>query len=140
MRLQYIIVFVLLFAAVGCNNIDDKGLSGSWGIIEFRMFQGGKQVMSSTKQNLTDAGAVWDMNFSKNDKFSQDFNMRNPDMKMETEKGSWRISGDTIKIELFSDTLTTHMNYIYKISADTLKLSLTHPLSKSQVITVFTKK
>ena len=140
MKLLYFILFAILISVVGCNNIDDKGLSGSWEIIEFKIFQGGKQVMSSSTKDLKDNSAVWDMNFSKNGKFSQDFNMRDPQMKMETENGNWNFSGDTIKIELFSDTLTTHMNYIYKINADTLNLSLTHPVSKSQVITVFTKK
>jgi len=140
MKLQYIIVFVLLIAVNGCNNVDNNGLEGSWEIIEFRMIQGGNEVMNSTAKNLTDAGAVWDLNFSKNGKFSQNFNMRNPQMKMETEKGSWTVSGDSIKIELLSDTLTTKMNYKYKISNDTLNLSLTHPISKSSVITKFTKK
>jgi len=140
MKLQYIIVFILLFAATGCNNVDDSGLEGSWGIIEFKMIQGGNEVMNSTSKNLTDAGAVWDLNFSKNGKFSQNFNMRDPQMKMETEKGSWTVSGDSIKIVLLSDTLTTKMNYKYKISNDTLNLSLTHPISKSSVITKFTKK
>ena len=140
MKLQYIIVFVLLIAVNGCNNVDNNGLEGSWEIIEFRMIQGGNEVMNSTAKNLKDAGAVWDLNFSENGKFSQNFNMRNPQMKMETEKGSWTVSGDSIKIELLSDTLTTKMNYKYKISNDTLNLSLTHPISKSSVITKFTKK
>lgn len=140
MKLHYIIVFVLLIATSGCNNVDDNGLEGSWGIIEFKMIQGGNEVMNSTTKNLTDAGAVWDLNFYKNGEFRQDFNMRNPQMEIETEKGSWSISGDSIKIVLVSDTLTTKMNYTYKINNDTLNLSLTHPISKSSVRTIFTKK
>ena len=140
MKLKYFIVIILLIAATGCNNVENNGLEGSWGIIEFSMIQGGNEVMNSTTKELTDAGAVWNLNFSKNGKFKQDFNMRDPQMKMETERGSWSISGDSIKIELVSDTLTTKMNYIYKISDDTLKLNLTHPLTKNSVITKFTKK
>ena len=140
MKLHYIIVFVLLIATSGCNSVDDNGLEGSWGIIEFKMIQGGNEVMNSTTKNLTDAGAVWDLNFYKNGEFRQDFNMRNPQMEIETEKGSWSISGDSIKIVLVSDTLTTKMNYTYKINNDTLNLSLTHPISKSSVRTIFTKK
>ena len=116
MKLQYFILFVLLFAFIGCNSVEDNGLEGSWGIVEFRMFQGENEVMTSTKKNLTDAGSVWNLTFSKNGKFRQDFNMRNPQMKIETENGTWNISNDSLKILLFSDTLTTKMNYIYKIN------------------------
>ncbi len=140
MKLGYFILFVLLIAVVSCNNVNDNSVTGKWGIIEFKMIQGGNEVMSSTAKNLTDAGAVWDMNFYRNGTFEQNFNMRNPEMKMETEKGSWTVSGDSIKIVLLSDTLTTKMNYKYKISNDTLNLSLTHPISKSSVVTKFTKK
>ncbi len=140
MKSVYYVLFALLITTVSCNNTKDNSVTGKWRIIEFNMFQGGKQVMSSTNKNLTDAGAVWDLIFSKNGKFVQNFNMRNPEMKMETESGTWSISGDSLKILLNSDTLTTKMNYVYKINSDTMKLSLTHPITKNGVTTVFVRK
>lgn len=138
MKLQYVIVLAL-FLFVGCRSVGDKNLVGDWGLIEFRITRDGKESVSS-ERILRDAGAVWDTKFLKNGKFQQDVNMSNPAMTMKTQKGIWESYGDSVKIELHIDTITTEMHYKYQITDDILTMSLEHPISHNTVISKFRKK
>jgi hypothetical protein len=134
-----IVLFIVLAAIMGCATTGSKELVGSWEIIEFRLIgMGGDPV--STEKILRDAGAVWDMKFSGNGDFSQNFNMRQRDMTMETEEGNWTAFNDSLKIEIRSDVVATNLNYTYKINEDTLVLSLRNPETDSKIITRFRKK
>lgn len=126
-------------ALMGCATTGSKELVGSWEIIEFRLIGiGGDPV--STEKILRDAGAVWDMKFSKNGEFRQDFNMRQRDMTMETEEGTWTVVDDSLKIEIQSDIVATNLNYTYEVNEDTLVLSLRNPDTDAKIITSFRKK
>lgn len=132
-------VFFGLIALMGCATTGSKVLVGTWEIIEFRLIGTGGDPVSNEKI-LRDAGAVWDMKFSKNGKFSQNFNMRQRDMTMESEKGTWEISEDSLKIELDFDTITSLLPYIYKIDDNILELTLSNDFYNTKVVTRFRKK
>ncbi|MBW6535108.1 MAG: lipocalin family protein [Mariniphaga sp.] len=132
-------VFFGLIALMGCATTGSKVLVGTWEIIEFRLIGTGGDPVSNEKI-LRDAGAVWDMKFSKNGKFTQNFNMRQRDMTMESEKGTWKISEDSLKIELDFDTITSLLPYIYKIDDNILELTLSNDFYNTKVVTRFRKK
>lgn len=133
------VVFFGLIALMGCATTGSKALVGTWEIIEFRLIGTGGDPVSNEKI-LRDAGAVWDMKFSKNGKFSQDFNMRQRDMTMESEKGTWEISEDSLKIELDFDTITSLLPYIYMLDDNILELTLSNDFYNTKVVTRFRKK
>lgn len=138
MKLQYVIVLAF-FLFVECKIVGDKNLVGNWDLIEFRITRDGKESVSSEKI-LRDAGAVWEAKFSSNGKFQQNVNMSNPEMKMITQEGIWESYGDSVKIELHIDTITTEMHYKYQITDDILTMSLEHPISHNTVVSKFRKK
>lgn len=134
-----IVLFFALAGLMGCATTANKELVGSWEIIEFRLVgMGGDPV--STEKILRDAGAVWEMEFSKNGDFKQDFNMRKQDMAMETEEGEWSAHNDSLKIEISSDIVASTLKYTYEINEDTLVLSLRNPDTDAKIITRFRKK
>lgn len=135
-RIVFIAAFVTL---MGCANSGTKQLVGSWELIEFRLIGTGGDPVSNEK-TLRDAGAVWDMKFSKNGDFRQDFNMRTPSMKMEFEEGTWKAFDDSLKIEIVSDIVASELNYTYELEEDILVLSLRNPVSDARVVTRFRKK
>ncbi len=139
MKLQYFILAALLVLAMGCEKTEKKGLVGNWKIIEFTMVHGPEKRVSTGK-NLRDGGAVWDLKFSEDGKFRQDFNMRNPYMKMETESGTWKSAKNSLYINLVSDTASIKLDYVFKISHDTLELNLTNRVTKNKVISKFKRK
>jgi hypothetical protein len=138
MNLKTLLLFGLV-VIMGCATTGSKELVGTWEIIEFRLVGTGGDPVSNEKI-LRDAGAVWDMKFSKNGKFRQDFNMRQHEMTMESEKGTWKISEDSLKIELDFDTITSFLPYIYKLEENILELTLTNDFYNTKVITKFRKK
>jgi hypothetical protein len=135
-RIVFIAAFIIL---MGCANSGTKQLVGSWELIEFRLIGTGGDPVSNEK-TLRDAGAVWDIKFSKNGDFRQDFNMRTVSMNMEFEEGSWYAFDDSLKIEIVSDIVATELNYTYEMEEDILVLSLRNPISDAKVVTRFRKK
>lgn len=134
-----IVLIIALVGLMSCATTGNKELVGSWEIIEFRLIgMGGDPV--STEKILRDAGAVWEMEFSKNGDFKQDFNMRKQDMTMETEEGTWTAFNDSLQIEIRSDIVASNLNYTYEINEDTLVLSLRNPDTDAKIITRFRKK
>jgi hypothetical protein len=138
MNLKIFVLFGLI-ALMGCATTGNKALVGTWEIIEFRLIGTGGDPVSNEKI-LRDAGAVWDMKFSKNGKFRQDFNMRQQDMTMESEQGTWEMSEDSLKIELDFDTVTSYLPYVYKLEDDVLELTLSNDFYNTKVVTKFRKK
>jgi hypothetical protein len=138
--MKFRIIFIAAFVTLmGCANSGTKQLVGSWELIEFRLIGTGGDPVSNEK-TLRDAGAVWDMKFSKNGDFRQDFNMRARDMQMEYEEGTWKAFDDSLKIEIVSDIVATELNYTYEMEEDILVLSLRNPVSDARVVTRFRKK
>jgi hypothetical protein len=135
-RIVFIAALVIL---MGCANSGTRQLVGTWELIEFRLIGTGGDPVSNEK-TLRDAGAVWDMKFSRNGDFRQDFNMRTPDMKMEFEEGTWKAVDDSLKIEIVSDIVATELNYTFELESDILVLSLRNPVSDAKVVTRFRKK
>ena len=138
MKLKYIVV-LLLISIIGLQAANNKRLFGIWELIEFQLVQKGKSTVSDEK-TLRDAGAVWNMYFNEDGSFKQEFNMRTPDMKMETEKGKWSTANDSLFIELQIDTFTNKMNYSYILLGDVVVLTLQHPTSPDKVVTRFRRK
>ncbi len=138
MKLKYLAV-VLLITVIGLHAANNKMLFGIWELVEFQLVQKGESAVSDEK-TLRDAGAVWDLHFNDDGSFKQDFNMRSPDMKMETEKGKWSTANDSLFIELQIDTLTTKMNYSYILLGDVVVLTLQHPATPDKVVTRFRRK
>ncbi len=134
----YFVVFLVMLLA-GCKTIGDKRLVGKWELVEFALVgQGGNPV--SNAETLRNAGAVWDLEFSKNGDFSQKFNMRKRSMEMETEEGTWKTEQDSLLIELQKDVVASKLDYTYKFKEDTLVLTLAPRESKSKIITKFVEK
>lgn len=130
---------LVLVAVIGCETAGDERLIGDWEIIEFRLIgQSGDPV--SDEETLRNAGAVWNLEFSRDGDFKQAFNMRNRDMEMEVEQGSWRTVDDTLKIELQIDTITSKMDYTYEIDGDVLTLTLAPKEVNAKIITKFREK
>jgi len=138
MKLKYIVV-LLLISIIGLQAANNKRLFGIWELIEFQLVQKGKSTVSDEK-TLRDAGAVWNMYLNEDGSFKQEFNMRTPDMKMETEKGKWSTANDSLFIELQIDTFTNKMNYSYILLGDVVVLTLQHPTSPDKVVTRFRRK
>jgi endonuclease/exonuclease/phosphatase (EEP) superfamily protein YafD len=138
MKLKYMVV-VMLIAVIGLHAANNKRLFGVWELVEFQLVQKGKPVVSDEK-TLRDAGAVWNLYFNEDGSFKQEFNMRSPDMKMETEKGKWSTVNDSLFIELQMDTTMSRMNYSYILLGDVVVLTLQHPTSPDKVVTRFRRK
>lgn len=138
MKAKYLFVFVMLLG-VGLYATNNKWLVGKWELIEFRIIQKYNDATSDEK-TLRGAGAVWDMSFSEDGSFRQDFNLRTPDMKMETETGKWITKNDSLFIDLKVDTLTNRLNYTYVVLGDVIVLTLENPMTKDKVISKFRRK
>jgi len=137
---KIVLVLVLFnFIFFRCNTGDNKGFVGTWEIVEFRL-DGQVQDPGRNEEYLRNKGAVWDMKFSKNGKFEQNFNMRSPDMKMEMEKGTWLAVNDTLKIEIQFDTITSKLEYTYELNDGILTLTFAAEEMGSNLITKFREK
>jgi len=132
-------LLLLSIAIFGCSSNMNKNLVGDWEIIEFRLI-GRSGDSTSDEKTLRDAGAIWDLDFSKNGNFRQSFNMRTPEMKMEVEQGTWKTSADTLTIELEIDIITSTLIYNYEIENEVLTLTLAPEEVNSKIITKFRKK
>jgi hypothetical protein len=138
MKLKFVFIIGLI-ALMSCATTGSKELVGTWEIIEFRLIGMGGDPVSNEKI-LRDAGAVWDMKFFRNGKFRQDFNMRQRDMTMEFEEGTWKASDDSLKIEIVDDIVVVELDYTYELNNNILELSLRNPDTNSKVVTLFRKK
>jgi hypothetical protein len=138
MKLKYLFL-ILLISIIGLQAANNKRLFGVWELVEFQLFQKGTPTVSDEK-TLRDAGAIWNMYLNEDGTFKQEFNMRSPDMKMETEKGKWSTANDSLFIELQIDTFTNKMNYSYILLGDVVVLTLQHPTSPDKVVTRFRRK
>jgi hypothetical protein len=138
MKLKFVIIIGMI-ALMSCATTGSKELVGTWEIIEFRLIGMGGDPVSNEKV-LKDAGAVWDMKFLKNGKFRQDFNMRQRNMTMEFEEGTWKAFDDSLKIEIVDDIVVVNLDYTYVLNDNILELSLRNPDTNSKVVTLFRKK
>ena len=139
---MYILV-VLLAVFMGCSTPDDKALVGKWKINEFTVIMVNRKTSVQDAEELKKGGAVWDIQLKSNGKFRQDYNMDNPEQKMQTEKGSWTTSGDTLFVQLESKidgNKIPPIKYIYKFNEEELVLSLNAPRDLGKLITKFVKK
>ncbi|HKJ78375.1 MAG TPA: lipocalin family protein [Prolixibacteraceae bacterium] len=134
-----LLLFVLSIIVVGCETAGDPQIVGEWEITEFRIIGPGGDA-ASNEEKLNNAGAKWDLEFSKNGEFVQTFNMRKRNMEMETEKGTWTTNGDSLKIVLHIDTIKSNLDYTYEINQDTLTLTLAPEISDTKIITKFREK
>jgi len=133
-------LFLILFISIiGLHAANNKKLFGVWELVEFTLVQKGEPAVSDEK-TLRDAGAVWNMYFSEDGTFKQEFNMQSPDMKMETETGKWRTANDSLFVELQIDTITNKINYSCILLGDVVVLTLQHPTTPDKVISKFRRK
>jgi hypothetical protein len=138
MKLKYLI-FILLISVIGVHAAINKRLVGIWEIVEFKLIQKGNPAVSDEK-TLRDAGAVWNVYFNEDGTFKQEFNMRSPDMKMETETGKWSTLNDSLFVEIQVDTFSRKLNYYYVVLGDAVVLTLQHPTSPDKIVTKFRRK
>lgn len=138
MKFKYLFV-VLLLLTVCSSAINNKNIIGVWKIVEFTLVQKGNAAKSDEK-TLRDAGSVWNMYFYEDGSFKQEFNMRTPEMTMETEKGTWRTAADSLFIEIQSDKFTTKLSYSFISLGDAFVLTLQHPKTSDKVVTKFRRK
>ncbi len=138
MKLKYLI-FILLISAIGLHAANNKRLFGVWEIVEFKLIQKGNPAISDEK-TLRDAGAVWNVYFNEDGTFKQEFNMRTPDMKMETETGKWSTSNDSLFVEIQVGTFSRKLNYYYVVLGDAVVFTLQHPTSPDKIVTKFRRK
>ena len=138
MKLKYLI-FILLLSVIGVHAANNKRLFGVWEIVEFKLIQKGNPAISDEK-TLRDAGAVWNMYFNEDGTFKQEFNMRTPDMKMETETGKWSTLNDSLFVEIQVDTCIRKLDYYYVVLGDAVVLTLQHPTSPDKIVTKFRRK
>ena len=139
MKRYILVLFLFSFIFFSCKTGIDNPLVGNWEIVEFR-FTDWERDPGRDEDFLKKDGAIWDMEFSKNGKFKQSFNMRRPDKKMETEEGTWRTVGDTLKIETQSDGTTSKWDYTYELNDSTLTMTLAGEMIDSKLIIKFREK
>lgn len=138
MKLKYVLVILLISVAM-LRAENNKKLFGVWEIVEFKLVQKGNTAVSEEK-TLRDSGAEWNMYFSEDGSFKQEFNMRTPSMKMESEVGKWSTLKDSLFIEIKADSIITKLNYNYVWLGDAMVLTLQHPTSSDKVVTKFRRK
>jgi hypothetical protein len=138
MKIRFLTITLFLWI-VGIQAANNEKLVGTWEIVEFKLTQKGNTTVSD-EQTLRDSGAEWNMYFFEDGSFKQEFNMRDPSMKMETETGKWSTSKDSLFIELKIDTLTRNLKYYYVMLGDAVSLTLQHPTSPDKIITRFRRK
>jgi len=138
MKFKYLL-FILLLSVIVLQAANNKRLFGIWEMTEFKLVQKGKATVSDEK-TLRDAGAIWNLEFSEDGSFKQNFNIRTPDMKMESEKGNWSTVNDSLFIELQIDTFVNKLNYTYILLGDVVVLTLENPMTTDKVITRFRRK
>jgi hypothetical protein len=138
MKFKYLL-FILLLSVIVLQAANNKRLFGIWEMTEFKLVQKGKATVSDEK-TLRDAGAIWNLEFSEDGSFKQNFNIRNPEMKMESEKGKWSTVNDSLFIELQIDTFVNKLNYTYILLGDVVVLTLENPMTTDKVITRFRRK
>lgn len=138
MKFKYLF-FIFLIGVVGIQAANNKRLLGVWELTEFKLIQKGKTSVSDEK-TLRDAGAVWDLEFAGDSIFRQNFNMRSPDGKMETETGKWYTINDSLFIELKKDTNISRINYSYILLGDVVVLTLENQVTTDKMITRFRRK
>ena len=130
---------VILILFVACDSKTDNEVKGEWELIEFAI-EGTSGNPVSNEETLRNAGAVWEMKFSGNGDFRQNFNMRTPEMEMETEEGTWKTTNDSLIVELQINNVESQLEYTYKIAGDTLFLTLAPKQSPAKVKTKFRRK
>ena len=138
MKFKYLL-FILLLSVIVLQAANNKRLFGIWEMTEFKLVQKGKATVSDEK-TLRDAGAIWNLEFSEDGSFKQNFNIRTPEMKMESEKGKWSTVNDSLFIELQIDTFVNKLNYTYILLGDVVVLTLENPMTTDKVITRFRRK
>jgi len=138
MKFKYLL-FILLLSVIVLQAANNKRLFGIWEMTEFKLVQKGKATVSDEK-TLRDAGAIWNLEFSEDGSFKQNFNIRTPEMKMESEKGKWSTINDSLFIELQIDTFVNKLNYTYISLGDVVVLTLENPMTTDKVITRFRRK
>lgn len=116
-----LLIVIVFFSVISCTNSKQK-LLGDWEIIEFAIFTGETQNMLSTRKILNDAGAVWDMKFTEDGNFVQEFNMRGMEKRMEKEAGSFEINKDTLTIIFQNEDRISSIPYKFEFVNDTLKM------------------
>ncbi len=138
MKFKYPLL-ILLLSVIVLQAANNKRLFGIWEMTEFKLVQKGKATVSDEK-TLRDAGAIWNMEFSEDGSFKQNFNIRTPEMKLESEKGKWSTVNDSLFIELQIDTFVNKLNYTYILLGDVVVLTLENPMTTDKVITRFRRK
>jgi hypothetical protein len=128
-----------LISVVGFKAANNKNLIGSWEIVEFKIIQKGIPAVSDEK-TLRDSGAEWNMYFSEDGSFKQEFNMRTPTMQMETEEGKWSTDADSLYIEINVEDFSRTLNYYYVMLGDAVVLTLQHPTTPDKIVTKFRRK
>lgn len=89
--MKFKLLFVLvLFGVISCTNSNQK-LLGDCEIIEFAVFTGETQNMLNTRKILNNAGAVWDMKFSEDGNFVQEFTCAEWKNKWKKRRGLLRL-------------------------------------------------
>lgn len=139
MKRFVLVLFLFSVVCIHCKTSGDNQLVGKWEIVEFR-FTDWEKDPGRDEDFLKEDGAVWDMEFFKNGKFKQSFNMRRPDKKMETEEGTWHTVGDTLKIETRSSGATSKWDYTYELNDGTLTMTLAGEMIDSKLIIKFREK
>lgn len=138
MKVKFLFIsFVLL--AIGLGAANNKNLIGTWEIVEFKLVQKGVPTISDEK-TLRDSSAVWNMYFSEDGSFKQEFNMRNSSKKMETEKGIWSTGKDSLFIKIQMDTISRKLSYNYVGLGDAMVLTLHHPTTPDKIVTKFRRR
>jgi hypothetical protein len=138
MKLRYLLL-IFVFVAIGLNAANNKRLVGIWELTEFKLVKKGESTISDEKK-LKELGAVWNIEFSEDGSFKQNFNLRNPDKKLETEVGKWTTVKDSLFIELKNDSQTSNLNYTYILLGDVVVLSLENPMTTDKIVTRFRRK
>lgn len=138
MKSKYL--FIILFSSIiGLQAAINKRLVGVWELTEFKMVQKGKEIVSDEKV-LRNTGAIWNIEFSEDGSFKQNFNMRNAGKKMEIEEGRWSTVNDSLFVELQQNTKVSKLSYTYIFLGDVIVLSLENPLTTDKIITRFRRK
>lgn len=138
MKFKYLSI-ILLLLTICASAINNNKIIGVWEIVEFTIVQKGVPAKSDEK-TLRDAGSVWNMYFYEDGSFKQEFNMRPPAMKMETENGTWKKEADSLFIEIQVDNFTRKLNYSFISLGDAFVLTLQHPETPDKVVTKFRRK
>ena len=123
MKTMYL--FILCISTISISKAQNTSdLIGTWNIIDYNVTSNG-MTDKMGEEALSEEGAVWDLIFMDEHKFTQTSNMRNG--TMESWDGTWDMSEDALILRLNVNNRDLELKYSYEWAGKDLILRRSNP-------------